>query len=149
MSEDCRCANSYYRNKPKVKLESETTHNANFKPHPIEPTPSLVPPKIVQKHYDPELLQSSYKSTYTKPPINQASSYDASLISQYYQNKPKHGPFPTETEYNKSYQKTNVPSFPPRSRFSRSQHTNTSRRTPNSRGSPAISPSLCRKIIPI
>lgn len=106
---DCRCYNSYYHNKPKLKLESETTHNANFKPHPIEPAPTLNPPKIVQKRYDPELLQSSYKSTFTKPNINTTSSVnDAALISQYYQNKPKNIPFPKETEYNKSFQKTNV-----------------------------------------
>jgi hypothetical protein len=35
MKDDCRCANSYYTNKPKLKLEGETTHNANFKPHRI------------------------------------------------------------------------------------------------------------------
>jgi hypothetical protein len=55
------------------------------------------------------LLQSSYKSTFTKPPaVNSSATNDSALINQYYQNKPKNVPFSTETEYNKSYQKTNV-----------------------------------------
>lgn len=112
MKDDCRCANSYYSNKPKLKLDCETTHNANFKPHPIEPAPSMQPPKVVQKHYDPTLLQSSYKSTFTKPQaVNNSASNDSAIINQYYQNKPKNVPFSTETEYNKSYQKTNVSHF--------------------------------------
>lgn len=105
---DCRCTNSYFLNKPKIKLQCETTHHANFKPHPIQTAPPINPPKIVQKKYDPELLQSSYKSTFTKPPINLTSSNDTALLAQYYQNKPKNTPFPTETEYSKSFQKTNV-----------------------------------------
>jgi hypothetical protein len=109
MKDDCRCANSYYRNKPKLKLESETTHNANFKAHHIEKAPDVQPPKVVQKRYDPELLQSSYKTTFTKPNVSaNTSGNDQALISQYYQNKPKNVPFSSETEYNKSFQKTNV-----------------------------------------
>ena len=98
MTEDCRCANTYYSNKPKIKHDYETTHHANFKPIPIEKAPTVQPPKVAQKHYDPEVLKTSYKDTFTKPNIS-ASSYnqDQGIINQYYQNKPKNVPFYSET----------------------------------------------------
>lgn len=66
-------------------------------------------PKVVQKRYDPELIQSSYKTTFTKPPPNTTSlNGDQSLVDRYYQNKPKNVPFYSETEYKKSFQANNV-----------------------------------------
>ena len=66
-------------------------------------------PKVVQKRYDPELIQSSYKTTFTKPPPNTTSlNSDQPLLNQYYQNKPKNVPFYSETEYKKSFQASNV-----------------------------------------
>lgn len=66
-------------------------------------------PKVVQKRYDPELIQSSYKTTFTKPAPNTTSAnYNQSLVNQYYQNKPKNVPFYSETEYKKSFQASNV-----------------------------------------
>jgi hypothetical protein len=150
MSDNCKCANSYYKNKPKLKLESETTHNANFKSYPIEPTPSLQPPKIIQKKYDPELLQSSYKTTYTKPNIKaESSANDTAIINQYYQNKPKNIPFSTETEYNKSYQKTNVSFTLFRGNQSLSQPTFTSQRQLSSKVSQVINLNLFQRTIQI
>lgn len=96
--DDCRCTNSYYRNKPQIKLETETTHNSFFKPIPLEKPVRYDAPKVIQKHYDPSLLQSNYASNFTKPPpSNNYNSNDTALISQYYQNKPKNIPFSTET----------------------------------------------------
>ena len=63
-------------------------------------------PKVVQKRYDPELIQSSYKTTFTKPPPNSTSvNADQSLVNQYYQNKPKNVPFYSDTEYKKTSSK--------------------------------------------
>ena len=109
MSDDCKCVNSYYNNKPKLKMEGQTTHNANYKAYKIDPQPQLQPPKVTQKHYDPDVLQTSYKATYTKPTVqNTSTASDQNFISQYYQNKPKNVPFYSETSYNKSYEKPNV-----------------------------------------
>jgi hypothetical protein len=51
-------------------------------------------PKVAQKHYDPAVLQTNYKSTYVKPDItNQDRSSDSNLVSNYLANKPKNVPF--------------------------------------------------------
>jgi hypothetical protein len=97
----------------------------------------------VQKHYDPEMLQSSYKTTFTKPNVNSnASSNDQAILNQYYQNKPKNVPFYSETEYNKSYQKTNVLPVLFRLKLSLSPPMYISPKLPNLRGNPITRQSL-------
>jgi hypothetical protein len=92
--DDCRCANNYYNTKPQLKLQSETTHNSTFKAYPIEHQPTYQMSKVEQKHYDPTVLQTSYKSTYVKPVIvNDDKSSNANQVSNYLANKPKNVPF--------------------------------------------------------
>jgi hypothetical protein len=45
---------------------------------PLERPQNFDPPKVNQKHYDPEVLQTSYKSQYVKPAIKHenANTYD-------------------------------------------------------------------------
>lgn len=61
----------------------------------------------MQKHYDPDVLKSSYKSTYTKPAQNVFPDQIDS-ISQHFNNKPKNVPFYSDTSYKQSYPKYDV-----------------------------------------
>ena len=62
---------------------------------------------MVQKHYDPDVLKSSYKATYTKP--SQSSFPDQiDSISQHFNNKPKNVPFYSDTSYKQSFQRYDV-----------------------------------------
>lgn len=60
-------------------------------------------PKVVQKHYDPEVLQSSYKSQYNKPIVTkEPSNTSVNPAESYLKNKP-HVPFYSDTSYKDSY----------------------------------------------
>jgi hypothetical protein len=64
-------------------------------------------PKVQQNHYDPEILQTSYKSQYIKPnnPLTSTTlkSYnDSAIVSSYLNQKPKI-PFYSDTSYKDSY----------------------------------------------
>lgn len=92
MKDDCRCANSYYANKPQIKLQAETTNKITYVPHPIPKSTELAPPKHVQKHYDPDVLKTSYKSTFTQPPPPPRTE-QIDTLAHHLNNKPKNVPF--------------------------------------------------------
>lgn len=138
MEDDCRCANGYYRNKPQLKLQTETTNQATFKSHPIPARQELPPPKVTSKRYDPEVLRTSYNSTFTKPtPLKEGYSSQVDSLSKHVHNQPKHVPFYSDTSYKQSFPKHEVPISPPRSNWKSNLPTSTSPRMSNSRGSPA------------
>jgi hypothetical protein len=109
MEDNCICANSYYSNKPQLKLQTETTNQATFKAYPIPSRQEINPPKVIQKRYDPEVLKSSYSATYTKPQnLSRSQGDHLDSISQHLLNKPKNVPFYSDTSYKQSYPKHNV-----------------------------------------
>jgi hypothetical protein len=67
-SSACRCDYSYLRKKG-PKFEGETTTQAYYKPYAVERAPTYEVPKPKPKHYDPDVLQTSYKMQYVKPKI--------------------------------------------------------------------------------
>lgn len=83
--DNCRCDYSYLRRKG-PKFEGETTNHASYKPHPIEKQPVYELPKPVKKHYDPDVLKSSYNSQFTKPKVDnyQSSGFDSNALAQSY-----------------------------------------------------------------
>ena len=115
IEDNCRCANSYYSNKPQLKLQTETTHQSTFKAHPIPQRQDIDPPKVVQKRYDPEVLRSSYNATYVKPKAVKDSYQDSvDSLSRHMMNKPKNIPFQSDTSYKQSFPKHDVRMFPNR-----------------------------------
>jgi hypothetical protein len=82
-----------------LKFEGETTNNHYYKPY------SIVPDNVArmaynpeQKHYDPNLIQSTYHSAYTSHPLEKQQ-----LQTQPYGYQPSRGRFEDETEYKKNY----------------------------------------------
>lgn len=83
---------------PSAKFEGETTHNHYYKPYSIN---AEQPPRLDyqpgQKHYDPNLLKSTYDSTYTPHQIQREQ------LPPRADYQPSRGRFEDETEYKKSY----------------------------------------------
>ena len=109
IEDNCRCANSYYANKPNLKLQSETTNKATFKAYSIPQHQNPEPPKIVQKKYDPDVLCSSYDTAFIKPRVTKDAYHDqVDVLKQHYNNKPKNVPFQSDTSYKQSFPKHEV-----------------------------------------
>lgn len=82
-----------------LKFEGETTNNHYYKPYEIVPdNTEKFAYNPEQKHYDPNLIKSTYNSTYTPHPIERQQQMQGG-----YQYQPSKGRFEGETEYKKSY----------------------------------------------
>lgn len=141
MKDDCRCTNSYYANKPHLKLQAETTNKTTYVQHPLLKNTEFIPPKHVQKHYEPEVLKSSYKCTYTQPPPPPRTEQIDSL-AQHFINKPKNVPFYSDTSYKQTYIRHDVPFTSFRWSHRGNQPMNISLKILSLKGSPAIKRSL-------
>lgn len=148
MKDDCRCASSYYSNKPQLKLQGETTNQSTFKAHPITRQPELQVPKVVQRHYESDLLKTSYNSSFTKPPAASSFPDQIDSIGKHLSNKPKNVPFYSDTSYKQSYPRYDVSHSIRRSSPKGPPPTSTNPRTPSSRGNPATRLSSSRRRTP-
>lgn len=103
-AENCRCDYSYLRSKKGPKFEGESSTHAQFKPYQLEKKVAYDVPKPQTKHYDPESLQTSYKTQFTQPKPSQdtLAGGSSSLVESYMAKKAK-VPFYSETEYKKSF----------------------------------------------
>ena len=87
-------------------MQAETTNQATFKAYPIPQRQDPPVPKITQKKYDPDVLQSSYNSSYVKPrPVKDSYQDQVDVLSKHYMNKPKNVPFQSDTSYKQSFPK--------------------------------------------